>query len=204
MRREDSVEARVTWLNVRGVNAVNRNDWAAAGQFFRQAYELDPSNAFSLNNLGYLSEMNGDSETAQDFYEKARASVRANVKVGYATRKDAEGRKLFQVADESDQDVESRITARQALKRRNPGPVLLKRRDNSTVDESTPSAQPSGQQALSTESPTLGPPQPPVPQLNPQAPAPSQESPLPPQDPQNQNPPTNQPPQDQPPQAQPQ
>jgi hypothetical protein len=187
MKDQDSVDAKVTWLNLRGVSAVNRNDWTSARQFFQQAYALDPSNAFSLNNLGYLAEMNGDSESAQVYYEKARASVRANVRVGYATRKSAEGRKLFQVADQSDQAVDINIAERRAERRRNPEPILLKHRDNTPVIEPSQGTQPEAQPGEPTTAPTVGPPQPPIPQLNQQATPPSSQSP------------TNQPPNNQPP-----
>ena len=187
MKDQDSVDAKVTWLNLRGVSAVNRNDWTSARQFFQQAYALDPSNAFSLNNLGYLSEMNGDSESAQVYYEKARASVRANVRVGYATRKSAEGRKLFQVADQSDQAVDANIAEHRAERRRNPEPILLKHRDNTPVVEPTQGAQPEPQPGAPATSPTVGPPQPQIPQLTPQS-----------------TPPNNQPPNDQPQNNQPQ
>ena len=53
-------------FNIRGVSALNRNDLAAAmDQDFRKA--LMPSirnNAFAVNNIGYLSEIEGDRETA--------------------------------------------------------------------------------------------------------------------------------------------
>ena len=39
-------------LNTRGVAAINRNDYKLARSYFEQAYELDPKNAFALNNMG--------------------------------------------------------------------------------------------------------------------------------------------------------
>jgi len=46
---------------------MNRNELRAAQQDFLKAYALDPSNAFANNNIGYLSEIEGDRETAQFF-----------------------------------------------------------------------------------------------------------------------------------------
>jgi tetratricopeptide (TPR) repeat protein len=50
---------------LQGVAAINRNNRQEARQYFQQAYALDQNNAFSLNNLGYVAELEGDSETAQ-------------------------------------------------------------------------------------------------------------------------------------------
>ena len=128
-------------LTLRGVSAVNRNDWHDASQDFLRAYSLDPNSAFALNNLGYLSEMNGDLETAEFFYEKARKGEGANSPVGLASRRSADGMRLFAVADESDQKVEGKIEEDDAAKRRLTGPIELKRRDGRPVDES-PESQP--------------------------------------------------------------
>jgi Flp pilus assembly protein TadD len=68
---EQSVEARVARLNLEGVSALNRNDTEAARAYFTKAYKLDPHNAFSLNNMGYVYEMDGDEETAQELYDEA-------------------------------------------------------------------------------------------------------------------------------------
>ena len=56
-------------LTLRGVSATNQNDWSTAKQDFLQAYSLDSDSAFSLNNLGYVAEKDGDLETAQ-FYTR--------------------------------------------------------------------------------------------------------------------------------------
>ena len=78
-RRQKTAEEQVAELNIQGVSDVNRNDFTAAEQAFRKAYSLDPNNVFALNNVGYLSEIEGDRETAQFFYEKAQALGGANV-----------------------------------------------------------------------------------------------------------------------------
>ena len=127
---------QVSELNLRGVSAVNRNDLRAANEDFRNAYKLDPNNAFTLNNIGYVSELEGDRETAQFFYDRARQAGGANATVGVATRRTEEGRKLFAVAADSNENVEAKVIQdRNALRRQNE-PVVLRRRDNSIVDES--------------------------------------------------------------------
>ena len=88
---EATTEAKVTRLNLRGVSALNRNQPAQARQFFQQAYRIDPSNAFSLNNMGYISEVEGDRETADYYYAKAREADRNSSRVALATRKSVEG-----------------------------------------------------------------------------------------------------------------
>ena len=67
MQNTATDQARAALLAARGVSATNRNDWPAARQAFLQSYSLDPNSAFSLNNIGYLAERDGDLETAQ-FY----------------------------------------------------------------------------------------------------------------------------------------
>jgi Tfp pilus assembly protein PilF len=95
LAKEKDLPEQVAELNLRGVSAVNRNDLRTADAAFRKAYALDPNNAFTLNNIGYVSELEGDQETAQFFYDHARESTGANATVGVATRRTAEGRKLF-------------------------------------------------------------------------------------------------------------
>jgi Flp pilus assembly protein TadD len=152
MQTEENPEVKVAQLNIRGVSALNRNDFAAADQDFRKAYALDPNNAFAVNNIGYLSEVNGDRETAQFFYERAETIGGPKTKVGLATRRSAEGLKLSQVSSDSDTKVEAKVQQeRDTLRRTQHEPILLRRRDNSVVEEpatppaniTTPQAPPS-------------------------------------------------------------
>lgn len=122
-------------LNIRGVSAVNRNDLSAAEEDFRKAYALDPNNAFAINNIGYLSEIEGDRETAEFFYDKARAASGPKTTVGLATRRSAEGQKLSQVASANDEKVEAKVSEQQSALRNQHEPIVLRRRDNSVVEE---------------------------------------------------------------------
>jgi len=135
-----SVETRLAELNVRGVSALNRNDLGAAERDFRAAYALDPNNAFAVNNIGYLSEIDGDRETAQFYYDKAQTLPGANAKVGLASRGSAEGSRLSQVASENDSKVESKVAQAQRALRAQPEPVVLFHRDNTPVQEPNTSA----------------------------------------------------------------
>jgi Flp pilus assembly protein TadD len=142
---KDSAASSVAELNIRGVSALNRNDLTAADQDFRKAYTLDPNNAFALNNIGYLAEIEGDRETAEFFYQKAQAMSGPNTRVGLATRRTAEGSKLSLVASDSDAKVEAKVLQDRNQRREHREPILLRRRDNSVVQEffTPPNAPPS-------------------------------------------------------------
>ena len=142
LARRNDLGEQVAELNLRGVSAVNRNDLRAADGDFRKAYALDPSNAFTLNNIGYVAELEGDRETAQFFYDRARESGGANAVVGVASRRTEEGRKLFAVAADSNSKVEAKVTQDREALRRKGEPVVLRHRDNSIVDESIQPAAP--------------------------------------------------------------
>ncbi len=135
MKNLQNDEAQVALLNLRGVSAMNRNDYTTAQGYFSQAYRLGPDNAFSLNNQGYMAELKGDLESAEDFYRQARSAGGANDKVGIATRSAAEGKKLASVADQNDGQVSTAIEAVSEAKHRNPAPIQLKRRDGTPVTE---------------------------------------------------------------------
>jgi Flp pilus assembly protein TadD len=142
MRASESPQIQAELLNLRGVMAINRNDGLEASQDFLQAYKLNPYSAFSLNNLGYVSELDGDVETAQFFYEKARSAPGANARIGIATRQSADGKELFTIAGDSGQKIDAKITATQEAKRQQQGPIELKRRDNSHPAVETPAPAP--------------------------------------------------------------
>ncbi len=132
-----SLQTRLAELNTRGVAAINRNEPGVAEKDFRSAYALDPNNAFAVNNIGYLSEIEGDRETAQYFYDKAQALRGASTPVGLATRSSAEGLPLSRVASDNDTKVEAKVQKERDIRRQHPEPILLYRRDNSVVQEPT-------------------------------------------------------------------
>lgn len=135
MAKEESLPVRVARLNLQGVSALNRNDPQTARQDFQKAYKLDSENAFTLNNLGYMAELDGDRETADFYYAKAQEAQRANRRVDVATRAEVQGQLLQRVANGSDQAVQQRIETALIAKRREGGPVRLMRRDNTPVIE---------------------------------------------------------------------
>lgn len=145
--KSEDLQARVTRLNLRGVSAMNRNDRRTARRDFQEAFKLDPNNAFALNNMGYLAELDGDKETAQDYYERARRAEHAGARVAVSTRPEVEGRPLEQVAQQSDTLVETKMQAEVESKRRTKGAPALHTRDNKiVVDQPAPKQQPQQQQ----------------------------------------------------------
>ncbi len=109
LEKEGPAKARAVMLALRGVTAANGNDWTQAKQDFLEAYSLDPASAFSLNNRGYVAEKEGDLETAQFFYGKARRAGDAAARVGVATQTAAQGRPMTVVADDSHTKVDTEL-----------------------------------------------------------------------------------------------
>lgn len=139
LERAESAETKIARLNLRGVSALNRNDRKLARDYFNQAYKLNQNNAFTLNNMGYLAELEGDRESATFFYERAKYADKSNEKIVMATRRDAEGLRLTAVAATNNQTVDQAQQVALEARRREGGPVALRTRDNSFVDDpSTP------------------------------------------------------------------
>jgi len=135
IEKQSLLDFQVAEFNLRGVAAVNRNDLNAAGKNFRQAYALNPDNAFAINNIGFVAEIEGDRETAEFFYDSAQKAAGAGLKVGLATRRSAEGLKLLQVASDNGTKVETRVAQDQEELRHRHAPVALRHRDNTIVVE---------------------------------------------------------------------
>jgi Flp pilus assembly protein TadD len=156
--RGEGVEATTARLNLRGVAALNDNHPLVARDFFLQAYQQDAQNAFTLNNLGYVSELAGDRESAEMYYEAARSGRDAKARVSYATRREAEGQKIDTLADANQSDVDATLKAVQEAKRRARRPIELKRRDpaSTTSEQDATPVPPIAMQAPAL--PTLPPP----------------------------------------------
>lgn len=133
METLNSNDARAALLAARGVNALNQNDWDTARKDFLEAYSLDPYSAFDLNNAGYVAERNGDTETAQYFYQRARAAANADTKVGLASRNGFEGNTLGVVANWNNQETENKIQAFREMRHEQKGPVELLHRNGTPV-----------------------------------------------------------------------
>ena len=150
-------QIRSAMLAIRGVSAINQNDWSTAKQDFIEAYSLDPQSAFSLNNLGYVAEKAGDFETAKSYYARARSADDANARVGLATLASAQGQPLAAVADQSHQDMDFELDSYSKEHRGLKGQFELKRRNGPTGKPETLPANPSSE----TEPPNSSAPMPP-------------------------------------------
>src|SRR5438094_814363 len=58
-------------LNREGVKEIQKHHIERAQKLFYKAYLIDPDDPFTLNNLGYISELQGRVERAQRYYELA-------------------------------------------------------------------------------------------------------------------------------------
>ena len=80
-------------LNREGVEAIRKHNYAKAEQLFYKAYLFDPDDAFTLNNLGYISEMQGQLDRAERFYELASEQSSTAV-IDLASAKEMKGRSM--------------------------------------------------------------------------------------------------------------
>jgi Flp pilus assembly protein TadD len=147
-------------LNVKGVSALNHNETDKALDFFREAYKFDPQSAFSLNNMGYVSEAFGDQETADEFYNAARRGNQAGTPVSAASHHEMVGEAVAQVADSNAQGSEANLQAEAEVRRRNHAPIVLKHRDNSPIAAPPSSETPAPAPAPQTQNPPY--PRPPI------------------------------------------
>lgn len=133
LAKSSDLENRVARLNLQGVSAMNRNDRKAARDDFQRAYKLDNQNSFAINNMGFLSELDGDKETAQDYYDQAQQAQHSGAKVAVATRAEVEGRQMRQVAEQSSSLMDSSLAAKAEARRASGEKPTLKTRDNRPI-----------------------------------------------------------------------
>lgn len=148
LQSEGNQQQKAARLNLEGVSALNHNQQDKAEQYFREAYQIDPQNAFSLNNMGFVSEILGDQETAAAFYDRARRGDQAGTPVSAASRHEMVGEAVGQVAASNTQAADASLQALAEAKRRKHEPIVLRRRDNTPVPKGQPDSL-----ALPTENP---------------------------------------------------
>jgi Flp pilus assembly protein TadD len=151
-RESDSGQIQVALLSRQGVFAANENDWSTAKRDFMQAYALDPLNAFSLNNRGYVAEHDGDLESAQFFYQKAGQAYGAGSPVGLATSTSVKGQALSRVATQSRLQVDAALDVYSRERRGQPGSIELTPRG--AAEEGEPTVGPQQPSAPDTPLPT--------------------------------------------------
>jgi Flp pilus assembly protein TadD len=138
IKNMDSSEQQAAKLTLHGVAAANQNNLATAKEDFLHAYALDPGSAFTLNNRGFVAEMEGDLESAEYFYDKARKAPDANAQIGMATQHLADGQRLAAVAANSDQKVGVQLDAYSQQRRRESGSIELVPRQNQAPTSQSP------------------------------------------------------------------
>src|ERR1700722_5720457 len=80
-------------LNQEGVQELHKRRYEKAENLFYKAYLLDPDDPFTLNNLGYIAELQGQVDRAQRFYELAGEQATDAV-IYRATSQKVEGRTM--------------------------------------------------------------------------------------------------------------
>lgn len=94
-------------LNREGVEAVKKNQYERAEGLFYKAYLYDPSDPFTLNNLGYLSELRGQVDEAHRYYVLAQEQG-CNAPIDLSSVKTLEGKPMRAALDNLE-DVPMRI-----------------------------------------------------------------------------------------------
>jgi len=84
-------------LNREGVKEIQHHHLAKAEQLFYKAYLIDPDDPFTLNNLGYISELQGKIDRAQRYYQLAAKENNSETVIALASTRNLEGRKLSDV-----------------------------------------------------------------------------------------------------------
>jgi Flp pilus assembly protein TadD len=80
-------------LNREGVQAVEKHDYEKAEALFYKAYLYDPADPFTLNNIAYISEIEGQMERAEKFYALA-AEQGSDARIDLSSAKSLEGRPM--------------------------------------------------------------------------------------------------------------
>src|SRR5665213_3594244 len=89
-------------LNREGVDAVRKHQYEKAEALFYKAYLYDAADPFTLNNLGYISELQGKLEGAQKFYAMA-SEQGSSARIDLSNAKGLEGKPLtFALSDLKD------------------------------------------------------------------------------------------------------
>src|SRR5215470_11060806 len=86
----------VQQLNRDGVQALKNHNIDKAKRLFYKAYLIDPNDPFTLNNLGYVSELEGDMDRAQRFYDQAHSNTSEAI-VDRSTEQQAEGKPVVKI-----------------------------------------------------------------------------------------------------------
>src|SRR5437879_9631923 len=88
-------------LNRDGVKQIEKHNYGEAKKLFYKAYLLDPNDPFTLNNLGYIAELQGQVDRAQRFYQLAGQQA-SDAVIERASAQRVEGRPIKEALAVSD------------------------------------------------------------------------------------------------------
>src|SRR5579862_9491229 len=94
-------------LNRDGVESIQKGNYKRAEQLFYQAYLYDPSDPYTLNNLGYIAELEGQLESARKFYNLA-SEQSSNANIDRSSAKTLKGKPMRRALVDL-QDVPMRV-----------------------------------------------------------------------------------------------
>jgi Flp pilus assembly protein TadD len=94
-------------FNREGVEAVKKHNYEKAEALFLKAYLYDPADPFTLNNLGYISELQGQLDRANRFYKLA-SEQGCSAEIDQSNLKKLKG-KPMRLAFENLQDLPMRV-----------------------------------------------------------------------------------------------
>jgi Tfp pilus assembly protein PilF len=86
-------------LNREGVKQIQHHHLAQAERLFYRAYLIDPDDPFTLNNLGYISELQGKVDRAQHYYQLAAKENNSETVIAMASARNLQGKKLSDVTE---------------------------------------------------------------------------------------------------------
>jgi Flp pilus assembly protein TadD len=92
-------------LNQQGVEDIQKHKYEKAETSFYKAYLLDPDDPFTLNNLGYVSELKGQVDRAVNFYALAGKEA-TDAAIAKASLRRVEGRTLREALAIPDMDFQ--------------------------------------------------------------------------------------------------
>lgn len=81
-------------LNREGVKEVERRHYKKAEAVFYKAYLYDPTDPFTLNNLGYVSELEGELDNAEKFYKLA-GEQSCDAQIAESSKKELKGKPMM-------------------------------------------------------------------------------------------------------------
>src|SRR5215475_12623470 len=84
-------------LNQDGVKELKKHHLDKAERLFYRAYLIDPDDPFTLNNLGYVSELRGKVDRALRYYELAAKENNSETIIAAATVKNLEGHRFSEI-----------------------------------------------------------------------------------------------------------